>query len=105
MELKALFEGDQFTTFHVQIAAGDQIPHHKATQDAYLVIVRGLARLKFEQSEIVLQQGSGTFIPPQFPHTLEVLEDLEAYLFLAAGGTIEFLDKKQLSTIGLQSLS
>ena len=105
MELKALFEGDQFTTFHATIAAGDQIPRHMATQDAYLVIVRGLARLKFDHSEVLLQQGSGTFIPPDFPHTLEVLENLEAYLFLAAGGAIEFLDKKQLSDIGLQSLS
>lgn len=98
MELKALFGGDQFSTFYIIIVAGDQNPHQMATQDAYLVILCGMARLKFEQSEVLLQQGSGTFIPPEQAHTLEVLVDLEAYLILAAGGGIEFPDKNSCPT-------
>lgn len=92
MELKALFEGDQFKTFRVRVAAGDRIPRHQATEDAYLVVVQGLARLQFDHSELMLQQGSATYIPPQFPHQLDVIEDLTAYLFLAADGDLDFLE-------------
>jgi quercetin dioxygenase-like cupin family protein len=93
MEMKKLFSNDHYKVMSVILNAGESMPLHKATSDAFLIVKDGIGKIIFSDNEVELRQGSTIMIPADKEHQLEVTEAFNSYLIFAADGEIKFLNK------------
>jgi quercetin dioxygenase-like cupin family protein len=93
MEMKKLFSNDHYKVMSVILNAGESMPLHKATSDAFLIVKDGIGKIIFSDNEVELRQGSTIMIPADKEHQLEVTEAFNAYVIFAADGEIKFLNK------------
>jgi quercetin dioxygenase-like cupin family protein len=93
MEMKKLFSNDHYKVMSVILNAGESMPLHKATSDAFLIVKDGIGKIIFSDNEVELRQGSTIMIPTDKEHQLEVTEAFNAYVIFAADGEIKFLNK------------
>ncbi|HEY6082527.1 MAG TPA: cupin domain-containing protein [Chitinophagaceae bacterium] len=90
MEIKELHSGLQYRVLKAAIPAGQRMPTHFASSDAFIVVAKGKAELIFSDREVLLEKGISFLIPANKLHTLQVTEDFEAVIVLAGEGKIEF---------------
>ena len=81
---------DHYKVMQATLKAGDQMPNHYATSDAFIVVVKGRAKLLVNGTEIALIAGGHYSLPAMQAHPLQIEEDFEACIVLAAGGDIQF---------------
>lgn len=77
----------------VDIPAGERMPTHYATSEAFIIVNKGKAELILSNSEEMLTEGSTAVIPEGRPHTLNILEDFEAHIVLAGVATLEYANR------------
>ncbi len=90
MEIKELHSGRQYRVLKATIPAGQRMPTHFASSDAFIVVAKGKAELIFSDREILLEKDISFLIPANKLHTLQVTEDFEAVIVLAGDGKIAF---------------
>lgn len=91
MEIKKVFEGNSFKIMNVTLNKGENIPKHKATSIAFIIVKKGNGKIIFDDKEIELKQDSTQLIPANENHTLEVMEDFSASIVFPIEGEIEFI--------------
>ena len=90
MEIKELHSGPQYKVLKAEISAGQRMPTHFATSDAFIVVVKGKAELIFSDREVLLEKDISFLIPANKLHTLQITEDFKAVIILEGNGRIEF---------------
>ena len=90
MDIGEIYSNDQFKILKAEIPAGQRIPTHTASSEAFLVVVQGKAQLIFSDTEVSLEPGSTYRIPVRKPHSLDVIEALEAFIVRCGEGRITF---------------
>lgn len=89
MDIREVCSGGYHKILKVNIAAGEVMQEHYSTSDAFIIVMNGKARLVFQNKQIDLAADSTFMIPGLKLHSLEVLEDLQAYFILGPKGGIE----------------
>jgi quercetin dioxygenase-like cupin family protein len=64
----------------LQLAAGSEIREHRTSADALIVVQKGRVVFAFGDQEVELGPDRLLHIPPDEPHSLRALEELEALL-------------------------
>lgn len=90
MAIEQIFGDAHRTILKATIPAGSTVPSHHATSDAFVIVSRGKAILDFHLRKVTLTEGATFLIPESREHTLQVLDDFEAYIILAGGGKISW---------------
>ena len=93
METKQLTENPAYKVLQVALAAGEEMPRHFATSDAFIIVEQGEAVVFFTDQEVSLHAGSTLAIPATKPHTLVVKQDFRSNVILAGGSRIQFSDQ------------
>ncbi len=88
--MNLLVSNDHYKVLQVILKAGDQMPNHHATSDAFIMVVKGRAKLLVNGEAIALTAGGHYSLPAMQAHSLQIEEDFEACVVLAAGGEIQF---------------
>lgn len=88
MAIEQIFSDSYRTILKATVPTGTVVPSHHATSDAFLIVSRGEAILNFQVRQITLKEGTTFLIPESREHTLQVVDDLVAYIVLAGGGKI-----------------
>lgn len=90
MEMKQTFNNEHYKVMEVALNAGEAIPLHKTTSDAYIMVRAGAGKIIFLDKEVELKQGSTFLIPSNKEHKLEVTENFNAWVILPPDGAIKF---------------
>lgn len=96
MEMNKLFSNSHYKVMNVVLNAGESMPLHKATSDAFIIVTAGSAKIVFPDNEIELHEGSTTMIPAHKEHKLQVSETFNAYIIFSADGEIKFLNQSSI---------
>lgn len=91
MEMKRLFSNNHYKIMEVALSAGEKMPLHKATSDAFIIVKEGTGKIIFSDNEAVLQQGSTIAIPANKEHQLQITETFKACIVFASEAEIKFL--------------
>ena len=81
---------DQYKVLNVTLNAGEAIPLHHATSEAFLIGRKGKGKITFADREIFLSKGEMLLIKANEPHKMEILEDFSSYIVLDLNGSIKF---------------
>lgn len=90
MAMNQLFANDQYKVVKVAFNAGEGMTDHCATTDAFIIVQKGRAKIKFKENEVDLTEGSHFSIPANQQHSLEVTEAFAAHIVFGGAGKIEF---------------
>jgi quercetin dioxygenase-like cupin family protein len=88
--MKELQKNDHYKIIKVDISAGNTMPRHFATSDAYVIVESGNALLICKHETAELTTGSHVSIPAYEPRMLKIIENFSASVVLASGAVIEF---------------
>jgi quercetin dioxygenase-like cupin family protein len=88
--MKELQKNDHYKIVKVDIPAGNNMPRHFATSDAYVIVESGKALLICKHETAELTMGSHILIPAYEPHMLKIIENFSASIVLASTAAIEF---------------
>ena len=83
--------GDEFKSYVVSGKKGMEMPEHISTKEAVVMIKKGKALLKIDNSEQELNTNELHIIPAGKPHSLLLLEDFEAFALMQTDSEIEFM--------------
>lgn len=92
--MNQLFANKHYKVLNVALKAGQQMPRHFATSDAFIIVTSGSASLNLGGEEIALKAGSHHAIPAMQVHTLQVREDFNACVVMAADAGINFVNSE-----------
>ena len=92
MEMKQLFGNSQYKVMDVALNAGEGMPLHKATSDAFVIVKEGTGKIIFADKEVELSQGTAVHIPANKVHKLQVNDKFNACVVFAAESEINFLN-------------
>lgn len=93
--MKQLQITDHYKVVKVEFAAGQSMPRHIATSDAFLIVESGKALLIFEKETFELNQGVTQSIPANEEHMLKIIDDFKGYIILANESNINFFKPGQ----------
>ena len=93
MEMKQLTGNAAYKVLQVSLATGEEMPRHFATSDAFIIVEKGEAVVRFTDQEVVLQAGSTLNIPATKPLELIVKQDFRSHVILAGNSSIQFSDQ------------
>jgi len=88
--MKIIEKNDHYKIIAVELHAGNNMPRHFSTSDAYIIVEYGNALLIFKDETYELNAGSGMAIPSRQPHLLKVISDFKALVVLAKDAVIDF---------------
>lgn len=91
MNMKEAYKNGHFKILDVSLNAGEKMPLHKATSDAFIINRKGKSKIIFTDKEVVLNPGDNYIIQANQPHQLEILEDFEASIIFEPDAHIDFL--------------
>lgn len=63
-----IFSGQQFGVTRISMPAGDRLPEHKTSQEAFLYLVSGNIRFIDASGEKPMAAGDHILIPAHVPH-------------------------------------
>lgn len=75
--------GEKGTLSRFSAKAGVSIARHYHASEEYAVLLFGALKFSFDDKDIVLNGGEVLVIPPNVPHSIQVLEDAEFMDFFA----------------------
>ncbi|MCC7524741.1 MAG: cupin domain-containing protein [Chitinophagaceae bacterium] len=91
MEMKELHKNDQYKILGVSLQAGEAMPLHEASSDAFVILKKGRGRVSFSDRVVELNAGESLLIKAHEPHKLEVLEDFSSCIVLGSEAHIDFI--------------
>ncbi|MBF9254141.1 cupin domain-containing protein [Pontibacter sp. 172403-2] len=92
MEMKEVHANPAYKVLEVTLDSGEKMPQHYASSDAFLIVTKGKAKVQLPDREEVLEPGTRLHISASLPHSLQVEEEVKAFVVLAADAQIEFTD-------------
>lgn len=90
MEMKKLFSNAHYKIMEVTLDTGEEMPLHKATSDAFIIVREGAGTITFTDHKVDLQQGSSQLVPAHKEHTLHINENFKACIIMAPEAEIKF---------------
>lgn len=91
MEMIEALQNSNFKVLDITLSAGETMPLHKATSDAYVMNRQGKGKLTIDDKEIILNQGDSFLIPANQEHKLEIMEDFKASVIMFPEAKIDFV--------------
>lgn len=91
MEMVEVYSCNKYKVLNVSLNAGEKMPLHKASSDAFLICKKGKGRITFSDRIIDIRQGETLLINANEQHKLEVLEDFCSCITLENDGKINFI--------------
>lgn len=89
--MKELLKNDRYKVLGVSLNAGESMPLHQASSDAFVILKKGKGKVSFTDREVELQAGDSLLIKAHEPHKLEVLEDFASCIVLDSEAHIDFV--------------
>lgn len=89
--MKQLFSNNYYKVMEVSLNAGEAMPQHQSTSDAFIIVQEGSGKIIFSDNEVELHQGSTQLIPANKEHMLQVHDVFKACVILAPDAAIKFL--------------
>ena len=89
-QLNLLKAGTSLKTLQVSALAGMVMPLHHATKETVIVVQQGMALLKMNNAQHILEEGVAFIIPALVDHSLEIKTDFRAIAIMAVDADIEF---------------
>ncbi|MGN6533229.1 MAG: cupin domain-containing protein [Ginsengibacter sp.] len=90
MEMKEMYSNEKYKVLSVTLNAGEKMPLHEATSDAYLICRKGKGRITFSDRVVDLCLGETLLIKAHEKHKMEILEDFCSCITLENDGKIKF---------------
>lgn len=75
IRIKTLVSGDETLMTEFVMAKGSQLPEHRHLHEQTGYLVRGKMRLEVSGHARVISPGDSWCVPPNAPHSAEILED------------------------------
>ena len=94
--MKKVYGNDKYKVLGVTLNAGEAMPLHHVTSDAFIICKKGKGQISFADRQVTLSLGDTLLIANSEPHKMEVLEDFSACIILENEGQINFTDVKVL---------
>ncbi len=91
--MKEIHANAAYKVLKVELARGEKMPEHYASSDAFLLVQKGKIKLQLPDKEEVLEQGATRHIAASVPHSLQVLDDLSAFVVLSGEAEINFTSR------------
>ena len=92
--MKEMYSCSKYKVLSVILNAGEKMPLHEATSDAFVMAKKGRGRITFSDRMVDICEGETLLIGAHEPHKLEILEDFSSYILLENDGKINFLTQK-----------
>lgn len=89
-QLEVLNSGDTLKILQVTGLAGMSMPKHHSTGEAMIIVQKGMASLKMQDSEQILSKGDIFNIPAGKAHALTLKTDFETLVVMPVDSAIEF---------------
>jgi quercetin dioxygenase-like cupin family protein len=89
-ELTQVAAGSTLKIFKVTGKRGMQMPEHKSTAEAVIIVQKGSATLRIESVERRLEARKPFIIPEGKLHSLSLDDDFEAVVIMPVSSQIEF---------------
>ena len=90
MEIIEVDSNDQYKVLSVTLNAGEAIPLHYATSEAFLIGRKGKGKITFADKEIIFSKGETLIIKANELHRMDILEDFSTYIVLDLDGYLKF---------------
>ncbi|MBS1588666.1 MAG: cupin domain-containing protein [Bacteroidetes bacterium] len=91
MQMSETYRNDRYKILEVTLSAGEAMPLHQASSDAFVIARKGKGKISFNDRTIILSEGESYLIPAHEQHKLEILNDFKSNIVLAAEATIDFV--------------
>lgn len=88
--MNQLFANEHYKVLNIILNAGQLMPRHFATSDAFIIVISGSALLTLDSEQIELKTGGHYAIPAMMEHTLQVLQDFNACVVMTAEAVVNF---------------
>lgn len=89
--MKEIFSNEQYKVLQVNLNAGERMPLHKASSDAFVIPQSGKAKLSFDDHDEILAPQSTILIKANKPHKMEIIEDFCSCIILEKKANIQFI--------------
>jgi len=90
MEMKEIYSNEKYKVLNVTLNAGEKMPLHQATSDAFIICRKGKGRITFSDRIVDLCLGETLLIKANEQHKMEILEDFCSCITLENDGKIKF---------------
>jgi quercetin dioxygenase-like cupin family protein len=94
MEMKEIYSCDSYKVLDVILNAGEKMPLHQATSNAFLICKKGKARITFSDRIVNIHSNETLLIKANEQHELEILEDFCSNIILESDAKINFVKQK-----------
>jgi quercetin dioxygenase-like cupin family protein len=91
MALKEIYSNSKYRVLEVNLKAGEKMPLHEATSDAFVIPKKGKGRVSFSDRNVEIGAGESLLIKAHDPHQMEILEDFTSCIILENDGQINFV--------------
>lgn len=91
MEMKEIYSCDHYKVLNVILNAGEKMPLHEATSNAFLICKKGKGRITFFDRVVDVCANDTLLIMANEQHQMEILEDFCSSIILEADGKINFI--------------
>lgn len=88
--MQKLIAHNHYKVIKVEFPAGENMPRHIATSDAFLIVESGSALLIYRHETYELKRGDNFWIAANEQHLLRPIEDFSGYLVLSYDAKIEY---------------
>jgi quercetin dioxygenase-like cupin family protein len=72
---RQMLNGSSMTLARITLASGAIVPEHRHENEQIATVLSGRARFVIGDDERVVREGESVLIPPDVPHSVEVLVD------------------------------
>jgi quercetin dioxygenase-like cupin family protein len=72
---RQMIHGETMTMARMEVRKGASVPEHQHHNEQITTVEKGRMRFLFSGKELILGAGESVHIPPNVPHSVEVLED------------------------------
>jgi quercetin dioxygenase-like cupin family protein len=91
MEMKEIYSCDHYKVLNVILNAGEKMPLHEATSNAFLICKKGKGRITFSDRVVDVCANDTLLLKANEQHQVEILEDFCSSVILEADGKINFI--------------
>lgn len=90
MEMNELYRNEKYKILNVTLRAGEKMPLHQATSDAFVTCRKGRGKVTFDDRVVEISGGETLLIKALEKHRLDVFEDFNSTITLEGDAKIDF---------------
>jgi quercetin dioxygenase-like cupin family protein len=94
MEMKEIYSCDHYKVLNVILNAGEKMPWHEATSNAFLICKKGKGRITFSDRVVDVCANDTLLLKANEQHQVEIFEDFCSNIILDFNGKINFVKEK-----------